>query len=186
MGDISTTSPRISSTRSVGLRIPTSAIRWYSSRVKSRRAGATSTAIRVLLARRIHAGGSFPRSPPARRGGAQLGERRLGLWRGCHAELVSQELLAPRVRPHGFRAVPRGRQRAHQALPARLAERLQLDDLAGELGGQRVLAVRGSRRGQTLEGADARLAEAGPRALDPLAVHAPQERAGGDRRGDVG
>src|SRR6266849_1236405 len=47
MGDISTISPRISSTRSVGLRMPTSPIRWYSSRVKSRRAAATSTAIGV-------------------------------------------------------------------------------------------------------------------------------------------
>ncbi len=51
MGDIVTISPRISSTRSVGLRMPTSPIRWYSSRVKSRRAAATSTAIRSLLAR---------------------------------------------------------------------------------------------------------------------------------------
>src|SRR3989442_10690203 len=51
MGDISTISPRISLTRSVGLRMPASPIRWYSSRVKGRRAAAISTAIRVLLAR---------------------------------------------------------------------------------------------------------------------------------------
>src|SRR5712691_10111884 len=92
MGDIVTISPRISSTRSVGLRIPTSPIRWYSSRVKSLRAAATSTIISLV---RIHGD-----SREHGEGLLQRADARVHLHRRVEAVGVGRGVAAPAALAH--------------------------------------------------------------------------------------